>query len=54
MKKGLLLVLGSIMMINAHAETWCGYKDYFTSAIVLILLFSLSADTVIQMYILNS
>jgi hypothetical protein len=29
MKKSLLLALGSFMMINAHAESWCGYKDYF-------------------------
>jgi hypothetical protein len=29
MKKKLLLVLGSLMAMNAHAESWCGYKDYF-------------------------
>jgi hypothetical protein len=29
MKKGILLALSSFMMINAHAESWCGYKDYF-------------------------
>lgn len=29
MKKGLLLALGSIIICNAHAESWCGYKDYF-------------------------
>lgn len=29
MKKGLLLALGSFMMMNAQAESLCGYKDYF-------------------------
>lgn len=29
MNKGLLLALGSVMMFNVHAESWCGYKDYF-------------------------
>ena len=29
MKKLLLLVVASLSMINAHAESWCGYKDYF-------------------------
>ena len=24
-----LLVLSSLSMMNAHAESWCGYKDYF-------------------------
>lgn len=29
MKKILALAIGSIAMINAHAESYCGYKDYF-------------------------
>lgn len=28
MKKWLLLA-SSLVMMNAHAESWCGYKDYF-------------------------
>ncbi|KTC90828.1 hypothetical protein OQJ18_15040 [Fluoribacter dumoffii] len=30
MKKWLVLVTTSLMMMNAHADkSWCGYKDYF-------------------------
>jgi hypothetical protein len=30
MKKGLVLALGSVLMFNAHAESYyCDYKDYF-------------------------
>lgn len=29
MNKGLLLALSSMIMINAHAESYCEYKDYF-------------------------
>lgn len=29
MKKWLLMAIGSLVMMNAHAESWCGYKDFF-------------------------
>lgn len=29
MKKGLLFILGGLIMSNVQAESWCGYKDYF-------------------------
>lgn len=29
MKKCLFFVLSGIAALNAHAESWCGYKDYF-------------------------
>ena len=29
MKKGLFLALGCAMAVNVHAESFCGYKDYF-------------------------
>lgn len=29
MNKALLLALSSLLMINAHAESFCAYKDYF-------------------------
>ena len=29
MKKSLVLALGSFIMINVQAQSWCGYKDYF-------------------------
>jgi hypothetical protein len=29
MKKWLLLAISTLLITNAHAQSWCGYKDFF-------------------------